>query len=261
MLEIGRSLKDARQGAGLDLSRISSATMIPVRYLAAMESEHFELLPPGLYRRSFLREYAAFLGLDGEVYVSEYELRFEAPKPDEAAPPPPPPPRSGRIVAQTLGVLTPGRAATATVIALVGIGLWQLGGASPQAAKRSLNAQQTIAAHPAPSRSSTGHGVRTAHPPATAATLTLRAEPGACWLLVQVGSSSGPVVFERTLQPGQVVRFGLHRPLWIRVGAPWSLVARIGARTVTALLPTTTGEIVATATGLTSSDQTASAGA
>jgi hypothetical protein len=252
MLEIGRSLQDARAGAGLDLSRISTATMIPVRYLVAMESEHFEVLPPGLYRRSFLREYAAFLGLDGDVYASEYELRFEAPELDEADPPPPPSPRTNRAAAGAFRALSPGRAAAVTVIALVGIGVWQLGGTSPPAAKTLGGGHAAIVSH----RTAAGpshHRIGATRPPAAPATLTLRTQSGACWLLVRVGSSSGPEVCEQTLQPGEVARFGLRKALWIRMGAPWNLVAKIGSRSVTAMLPTTTGEIVARSTGLTPS--------
>jgi hypothetical protein len=61
----------------------------------------------------------------------------------------------------------------------------------------------------------------------------------------------GPLVAERTLQPGQTAKFGLGRTLWIRLGAPWNLAATIGRRSVTAALPGLTGNVLATAHGLT----------
>jgi Helix-turn-helix domain len=56
MLEIGSSLREARERRGLELAKVEAATRIRARYLEALESERFELLPEGPYRRSFLRE-------------------------------------------------------------------------------------------------------------------------------------------------------------------------------------------------------------
>ena len=84
MFEIGSSLREARGRRRLDLDEVAEATMIRVRYLEALENERFYLLPKGPYRRSFLREYADFLGLDGEAFAAEYDLRFVEPEPAPA---------------------------------------------------------------------------------------------------------------------------------------------------------------------------------
>src|SRR5262249_58458842 len=82
MLEIGGSLRQARARAGLELLDIEADTMIPARYLDAIETERFEVLPAGPYRRSFLREYADYLGLRGDIYADEYVSQFEPPEPE-----------------------------------------------------------------------------------------------------------------------------------------------------------------------------------
>jgi hypothetical protein len=64
---------------------------------------------------------------------------------------------------------------------------------------------------------------------------------------VHVGSATGPTVVERTLEEGQTVRFGLAKPLWIRLGDPPSLDATIAGRDVTAQLPAQTGDVLVTA--------------
>jgi hypothetical protein len=87
-------------------------------------------------------------------------------------------------------------------------------------------------------------------PPAPAPALTLAATRGDCWLELRVGSSTGPVVYEHVLRQGEKARFGLHKPLWIRVGAPWNLDATIGRRSVTSDLPGRTGNAEATAGGI-----------
>lgn len=68
---------------------------------------------------------------------------------------------------------------------------------------------------------------------------------------MQIGSATGKTVYEQTLQQGQVVRFGLRRALFIRLGAPWNLDASIGGRPVTAALPAQTGNVRAAASGIT----------
>src|SRR6185437_9710883 len=89
------------------------ATSIRARYLDALETERFDLLPGDFYTRSCLREYAQLLGLDGDLLVEEYRRQY--PEPDEALVLPP---AHGRRWA----VWSPARAAVAlaVVAALVG---------------------------------------------------------------------------------------------------------------------------------------------
>jgi hypothetical protein len=76
MFAIGSSLKDARLRRGLDLPSAAEATKIRSRHLQALEDEQFDLLPGQTYVRGFLKTYADFLGLDGQLYVDEYSSRF-----------------------------------------------------------------------------------------------------------------------------------------------------------------------------------------
>ena len=51
-------------------------TKIRAKYLRALEEERFDLLPGDTYVKGFLRIYAERLGLDGQLYVDEYNSRF-----------------------------------------------------------------------------------------------------------------------------------------------------------------------------------------
>ncbi len=75
MFEIGNSLREARERQGLEYPQIELATKIRAKYIRALEDEHFEVLPTGTYIKGFLRSYAEFLGLDGQLYVDEYNSR------------------------------------------------------------------------------------------------------------------------------------------------------------------------------------------
>ena len=76
MFAIGSSLKDARLRRGMDLATAAEATKIRSRHLQALEDEQFDVLPGQTYVRGFLKTYADFLGLDGQLYVDEYSSRF-----------------------------------------------------------------------------------------------------------------------------------------------------------------------------------------
>ena len=61
---------------GVDFAQAELATKIRGKYLRALEDEQFELLPAETYVKGFLRTYAEYLGLDGQLYVDEFNSRF-----------------------------------------------------------------------------------------------------------------------------------------------------------------------------------------
>lgn len=240
MFEIGPSLRDARRQRGVDLDAAQRATHIRRRYLEAIEEERFELLPAPAYARGFLREYADFLGLDGDLYVAEYDERF-APR-DEHQPLAPVPIRMhtrtlpGGLVGVVLAILA----------VAIGLAAWSLGGRT----KKSLTPPTTAAT--TTHRGTTTHRPRTqrrkphALPPPKP--LVLTAARGDCWISVHVGSASGRLVYENVLLQGKTVAFGLRKPLVLRVGAGANLDARANGRPIT--LPSLVGDVVVTRRGV-----------
>jgi transcriptional regulator with XRE-family HTH domain len=77
MPDIGRTLREARMRARIDISELEAETKIRAKYLRALENEEWDLLPGPTYVKSFLRSYADALGLDGRMLVEEYKLRHE----------------------------------------------------------------------------------------------------------------------------------------------------------------------------------------
>ncbi len=61
---------------GLDFAQAELATKVRGKYLRALEEEQFDVLPAQTYVKGFLRTYAEYLGLDGQLYVDEYNSRF-----------------------------------------------------------------------------------------------------------------------------------------------------------------------------------------
>ena len=86
MPEIGSTLREARMRARIDITEVEQATKIRAKYLRALENEEWSLLPGPTFIKSFLREYADYLGLDSRTLVEEYKLRYDRPTEQELAP-------------------------------------------------------------------------------------------------------------------------------------------------------------------------------
>jgi cytoskeleton protein RodZ len=115
MPEIGETLREARMRERIDVSEIEAQTKIRAKYLRALENEEWDLLPGPTFVKSFLRTYAAALGLDGKALVEEYRLHYERP-----SEPPEPIVSSPRKVRVPHGSGTRGRPSRG-YLALVGI--------------------------------------------------------------------------------------------------------------------------------------------
>ena len=76
MFEIGTSLREARLRKGIEIPDAERGTKIRAKYLRALETESFDILPGQAYIKSFLRAYADYLDLDGQLFVDEYTSRF-----------------------------------------------------------------------------------------------------------------------------------------------------------------------------------------
>jgi cytoskeleton protein RodZ len=86
MPEIGETLREARMRRRIDMAEVEAATKIRAKYLRALESEEWELLPGPTFVKTFLRTYADYLELDSRLLVEEYKQRFERPAGMELTP-------------------------------------------------------------------------------------------------------------------------------------------------------------------------------
>ncbi|HMD71355.1 MAG TPA: RodZ domain-containing protein [Bryobacteraceae bacterium] len=82
MNSIGETLRRERLRQNLELAQISEELKISSRMLAAIEDEKFERLPGGVFSRSFVRQYARYLGLDAEEIGRQADRVLE-PVPEE----------------------------------------------------------------------------------------------------------------------------------------------------------------------------------
>ncbi|MQA28303.1 MAG: DUF4115 domain-containing protein [Luteitalea sp.] len=84
--DIGSRLHQAREQRGLTLRDIANTTKISTTALNAIEHNDFARLPGGVFRRAYVRAFAAEVGLNADELAREYRAKFEAELPADALP-------------------------------------------------------------------------------------------------------------------------------------------------------------------------------
>lgn len=69
---VAEQLRRARQAKDLKLEAVAKRLKIRLTYLDALEKGDYHLLPQGVYRLNFLKEYAYFLGLDSSQLLKQF---------------------------------------------------------------------------------------------------------------------------------------------------------------------------------------------
>jgi len=77
-MDVGETLRMAREQQGLSLDVISQRTKIGTEKLRAIEENDIQRLPSGIFLRGFVRAYAREVGLDVEDTVNRYIAQFES---------------------------------------------------------------------------------------------------------------------------------------------------------------------------------------
>jgi cytoskeletal protein RodZ len=83
---VSEVIRSERLRQGLGVAEIAKATKIRPDLLEAIEAGHFEELPSGAYRRSFLRQYAHALGMDEEAAIASFHEQYQDPPVELPAP-------------------------------------------------------------------------------------------------------------------------------------------------------------------------------
>jgi cytoskeletal protein RodZ len=212
LFEIGNSLREARVRRGIDFAQAELATKVRGKYLRALEEEHFDVLPAETYVKGFLRTYAEYLGLDGQLYVDEYNSRFvigeeqsEARARRSAARPQR---RNRRLEANVVLFAL----AAIAILTVIFISAWKASGDKPQRATKP----------PAPV-TKTG---------APAPLLTVTALRGSTHLTARVANARGNVAYDGTIQKGDDPISIRGRRLWMQIDSPENLRIQVRGKLV-----------------------------
>jgi len=73
----GESLKLTRNVLGLDLEEIAFLSGVPIKHLMNIEEERYNLLPPRMYVRTFVKKFAEQLSLNPSKAADDYIKKME----------------------------------------------------------------------------------------------------------------------------------------------------------------------------------------
>jgi hypothetical protein len=201
VFEIGISLREARVRRQVDFNQAELATKIRVKYLRALEDERFDELPSPTYVKGFLRTYAEYLGLDGQLYVDEFNSRFVAGDDHHDARPRRssvrPERRTRRLEAGIVGLVV----AVVALVTLVVAAAWNSSGGSKTPP-------------PAKPKHVTRH-----HKPVHVASLQIQAVQGPSYVAVHRAKPTGRLLFQGTIERGPALPF-YGRAFWVSVSSP-----------------------------------------
>ena len=78
MATVGKVLRAKREELGLTLEDIHAKTKVSLKFLASIENEEYEFLPPESYTIGFIHSYAYAVGLDPGTVIAQYRREAKA---------------------------------------------------------------------------------------------------------------------------------------------------------------------------------------
>jgi transcriptional regulator with XRE-family HTH domain len=247
----GEHLKREREMRGVSLEEISAATRISTRFLEALENDHWDQLPGGVFNRGFIRSVARFLGLDEDSLVAEYALETKNRADGGMIPDPPMEMRRNwgpAIVAFGLlaAAVAGGRSIYTHYGAQIAARLHKTH-AAPAASTAALPASPAVAAARTPEAAPAARTAPAIKVPASAAgpsraALELKIEAGKPADLKVV--ADGRPVYDGHVEPGNVMRFDARDSLEISTSESSALLLELNGQTVAPIgLPGQSGSI------------------
>ena len=210
-ISAGQRLRRAREERHLTLGEVARETRIKTEFLQALEEDRTDVFPGPVYARAFLRQYAAFLGLDGEDLVSSLfpaagtEIPEQIPSRRIAG-------RSARLSVAGMVLLVAAAAAAAFLAA----------GRELTRPEGDLPPPPAPAERPEEPREAKGAPRQAIVPEARGVRLRLRAE-APCWIRVQSG---GRLLYQGTLRAGDSLHFASREAIVLRAGNAGALRIR-----------------------------------
>ena len=254
MFEIGPALREARERRGISLQQVEAETAIRTRYIRALEDEEFGALPGTTYAKGFLRAYAEYLGLDGQLFIDEFNSRYLDPRADLDRPIYPRPrsrPQQRRRQRRESNLVMIVLAAIVAVSALVVLGFMDsgqqtapLGGPNtddPTPFVPQATPTASIPAPPTTRRQRPRHEKKPHERPAPTAIRVVLSASSRSWLQASrgtatgapVSSTDGSITGKGFIEAGQTLVFRSRTPIVLTIGAPGSVTVRLNGKLAT----------------------------
>jgi len=249
-MDVGLELRQARERRGLSLHQLSKITKIGLRRLQAIEDSDEHHLPATVFTRSFVKSYAAEVGLDPDDTWRRFAEQFEPAdaSSDDMAPQEPPAPFANEVWPRARVLY--GRFGTGAVLVLVSVVVVALAGRNSErsqadgprsggAPPATSPAVSTAGFVPAPSAQPAPVGT-SGTTPGPGSALRLAITPtGPCWMQATIGEER---VLASLLAAGDHRTIDAASDVTLRIGDPATCTFSING--ATARIPGPPGKAV-----------------
>jgi cytoskeletal protein RodZ len=216
MGSFGDNLRRERELRGVSLREIADNTKISLRFLEALEEGRVDVLPGGLFPRSFVRQYATFVGLDPDRTVADFLAQHGQPETEKRPPP-----------AERRAWLSPGAVFFAAVALVAAFLVLRRPGGEEERRRAAAATPTPVPVAPAVLPTDRVYpppiSIAPPAPPRDTLVLTMTAEQS-CWVEVR---ADGEIVINRVLAEGESETLEALGEIVLSVGNAGGLALRV----------------------------------
>ncbi|MEN6411164.1 MAG: RodZ domain-containing protein [Veillonellales bacterium] len=219
MQTVGQALRSEREKKNLTIKDIEAATSIRSLYINAIEEDNYKVIPGEVYLKGFIRNYANYLGLNGEEMVALYR---ESQAPVEPEPEVPARKKVAPKKDTPVSLRTGGKGKWAAVgvvaVCLAGIIWWAAGNkiAEPQQPAPEAKSAPAAPVQPLPSAVPQQQATSASDKSAATKPVAVTAKfTDACWTLVK---ADGKEIYEGIPKTGETITWQAEKNIALQLG-------------------------------------------
>lgn len=212
MTTVGELLRAEREKKGLSIKEIENAISIRALYINAIEEGNYTLIPGEVYLKGFIRNYANYLGLNGQEMVNSYRQEQQPIVPEVVESPVEPPKRTKTksITANRSNKLL---IVSLLVVCVAGSAWWLLGSSSPSK-EEPLETKQ-VQPTPVPTAPITTQSTTPVAPVQSKPVVIIAKYTEQCWTSVV---ADGKQIYEGTPKGGESITWEAQKSISITAG-------------------------------------------
>lgn len=218
----GEILKAERERKGLSIKEVEQSTSIRSLYLSAIEEGNYSVVPGEVYLKGFIRNYAAFLGLNSQELVELYRQTQNAPpeiateRKDTEKPAAKQPATTSQKVKEGRAASSPLKWTAMLIVPIIAAaGFWWYSQTPPESSGQINNVKPAPSAPAQPAPVSPAPNVLPAAPAQSKPVVVIATFTDECWTQVM---ADGKEVYEGIPKIGESLTWEAQQTITVKLG-------------------------------------------